>query len=67
MLIPTMASINGIFVGNRAMFARMLAAIDRHAIQPVVDRVFPFAEAAAALKHLESGAHFGKIVIEVGQ
>ena len=67
MLIPTMASINGIFVGNRAMFARMLAAIDRHAIQPVVDRIFPLAEAAAALKHLESGAHFGKIVIEVGQ
>ena len=67
MLIPTMASIDGIFVGNRAMFARMLAAIASHGIQPVVDRVFPFAEAPAALKHLESGAHFGKIVIEIGK
>lgn len=67
MLIPTMASINGIFVGNRAMFANMLAAIAAHGIEPVVDRVFPFAEAPAALAHLESGSHFGKIVIEVGQ
>jgi NADPH:quinone reductase-like Zn-dependent oxidoreductase len=49
------------------MFGRMLAAIDQHGIKPVVDRVFSFAEAPAALKHLESGAHFGKIVIEVGK
>lgn len=67
MLIPTLASIHGIFVGNRAMFASMLAAIATHGIEPVVDRVFPFAEAPAALAHMESGSHFGKIVIEVGK
>ena len=66
MLIPTLASIHGIFVGNRAMFAGMLEAIVAHRIEPVVDRVFPFAEAPAALAHLESGRHFGKIVIQVG-
>jgi NADPH:quinone reductase-like Zn-dependent oxidoreductase len=49
------------------MFGRMLAALSSQNIQPVVDRVFAFADAPAALKHLESGAHFGKIVIDVGQ
>ncbi len=65
-LIPTMASINGIFVGSRTMFANMLQAIETHGIRPVVDREFPFAEAPAALEYMRSGGHFGKIVIKVG-
>ena len=40
-------------------------AIVLHKLRPVVDRVFPFAEAGAALRHLESGAHFGKVVIKL--
>ena len=36
-----------------------------HAIKPVIDRVFPFARAADAFRHLESGAHFGKVVVAV--
>jgi NADPH:quinone reductase-like Zn-dependent oxidoreductase len=67
MLIPKAASIHGIFVGNRAMFANMLEAIARHDMHPVIDREFPFSEAAAALAHMNSGGHFGKIVIQVGQ
>jgi len=65
-LIPTLASINGIFVGSRAMFANMLKAIETHRIHPVIDREFPFADAPAALEHMRSGGHFGKIVIRVG-
>ena len=34
-------------------------------IEPVIDRVFPFAEARAAYEHLASGRHFGKVVIRV--
>jgi len=34
-------------------------------LKPVVDRVFPFSAAAAAHAYLESGAHIGKIVLEV--
>jgi NADPH:quinone reductase-like Zn-dependent oxidoreductase len=67
MLIPRAASIHGIFVGNRAMFAAMLEAISRHGIHPVIDREFSFAEAPAALAHMRSGSHFGKIVIQVGR
>jgi NADPH:quinone reductase-like Zn-dependent oxidoreductase len=55
--------VQGIFVGSRAMFEAMNRAIALHKLRPVVDRVFPFADAVAALKHLESGTHFGKVVI----
>jgi NADPH2:quinone reductase len=33
------------------------------AIKPVIDRVFPLDEAAAAHAYMESGAHKGKIVL----
>jgi NADPH:quinone reductase-like Zn-dependent oxidoreductase len=55
--------VQGIYVGSRAMFEAMNAAISLHKLRPVVDRVFPFAEAVEAYRHMESGAHFGKIVI----
>jgi NADPH:quinone reductase-like Zn-dependent oxidoreductase len=54
----------GIFVGSGEMFAAMNRAVALHALRPVIDRVFPFAEAVAALRHLESGSHFGKVVIK---
>ena len=55
--------IQGIFVGSREMFLAMLRAIELHAIHPVIDRVFSFDEAREAYRYLESGAHFGKVVI----
>jgi NADPH:quinone reductase-like Zn-dependent oxidoreductase len=56
--------LQGIFVGSGEMFAAMNRAITFHRLQPVIDRVFPFTEAVAALRHLESGSHFGKVVIK---
>jgi len=56
-------TLQGIFVGSREMFEAMNRAIALNALKPVVDRVFPFAELPQALRHMESGAHFGKIVI----
>ena len=47
------------------MFLAFNRAIEAAKLRPVVDRVFPFAEAPAALAHLESGAHFGKLVVNV--
>ena len=35
-------------------------------LKPVIDRIFPLAEAAAAHAHMESGEHVGKIVLSVG-
>jgi len=65
MLIPRLAAIHGIFVGSRQMFADMLQAIAEKHIRPVIDRQFGFDEVPAALAHMERGAHFGKIVIQV--
>ena len=59
------ATLRGIYVGSSAEFAAMNAFIERHAIKPVIDRVFPFGEAKAAYAHLKSGAHYGKVVIGV--
>lgn len=59
------AVIRGIYVGNRDMFAAMNHAISLHRLKPVIDRMFPFAEAPAAYRFQESGAHFGKVVITV--
>ncbi len=57
--------VQGIFVGSRSMFEVMNRAISVSQLHPIIDRVFPFDDAIAALKHLESGAHFGKVVIRV--
>jgi len=55
--------VHGIFVGSREMFEAMNKAIALHQMRPVVDRVFGFSEIQAALKHMESGAHFGKVCV----
>jgi NADPH:quinone reductase-like Zn-dependent oxidoreductase len=54
----------GIYVGSRAMFERLLRAIEFHRLKPVIDRVFPFVELKAALRHMESKQHFGKICLK---
>jgi NADPH:quinone reductase-like Zn-dependent oxidoreductase len=55
--------IQGIYVGSREMFEAMNRAIAVNDIHPVIDRVFAFVEAKEALRFLQSGAHFGKVVI----
>jgi NADPH:quinone reductase-like Zn-dependent oxidoreductase len=55
--------VQGIFVGSRGMFEDMNRAITLHRLRPVVDRVFPLADAREALRYMESGAHFGKVCI----
>ena len=56
--------LQGIFVGSREMFEAMNRAIEANQLKPVIDEVFAFEETPAALKFMESGAHFGKIVIK---
>ena len=65
-ILSKMSLIRGIFVGSRAMFEAMNRALTRARTNPVIDRVFPFADAPAAYRHQQSGAHFGKVVISHG-
>jgi len=58
-------STHSVAVGNRGDLERLLMAIDTMRLQPVIDRVFAFAEAPEAFRHLEGRGHFGKIVITV--
>lgn len=62
-ILGKVATINGVFVGSRVMFEALNRALSLNAVKPVIDRVFPFAEAPAAYRHLQSGSHFGKVVI----
>ena len=59
------AILNGTFVGSRAMFEHMNAAIEANAIEPVVDRVFAFEEGREAFEYQRSASLFGKVVISV--
>jgi NADPH:quinone reductase-like Zn-dependent oxidoreductase len=59
-------TVRGIFVGSRDMFEDMNRAFDLHRVRPVIDTTFGFEDFPKALRHLESGAHFGKVVIWVG-
>jgi NADPH:quinone reductase-like Zn-dependent oxidoreductase len=61
------ATVSGIYVGSRANFESMNAFIERHRIRPVIDRVYPLDEAAAAYQRMAAGEHFGKIVIDLAQ
>ncbi|MGH9361886.1 MAG: zinc-dependent alcohol dehydrogenase family protein [Thermoanaerobaculia bacterium] len=60
-----MIRVQGLLVGHRDSFEAMNRAIVHHRLRPVVDRVFPLAEARAAFEHLASGAHFGKVVVRI--
>jgi NADPH:quinone reductase-like Zn-dependent oxidoreductase len=58
-------TLHGIYVGSREMFAQMNQGIERDRLHPVIDRVFSFGETTEALRSMESGRHFGKIVIRI--
>jgi NADPH:quinone reductase-like Zn-dependent oxidoreductase len=56
--------LHGIETGSKEMFEEMNSFIESNRLKPVIDRTFAFDEARAALKYLESGAHFGKVAVK---
>jgi NADPH:quinone reductase-like Zn-dependent oxidoreductase len=59
-----LTTIRRIFVGNRASLERMVAAISRAKLRPVIDRSFAFTAARDAYAYLEAGDVFGNVVID---
>ncbi len=59
--------LQGIYVGSVEMFEAMNGAITANKLGPVIDRTFLFEQAREALRYMESGRHFGKIVIRVAE
>jgi len=56
----------GVFVGSVATTRATMALIGEHGVRPTIDRAFGFDELPAALAHLESGRHIGKVVLTDG-
>ena len=69
--VPTVAlmtrqvRLQGLTVGNRRQQIEMIRALDANDVKPVIDRTFPLQELAEAFRYEASGAHFGKICIDV--
>ncbi|MEI9935920.1 MAG: NAD(P)-dependent alcohol dehydrogenase [Pseudomonadota bacterium] len=57
--------IQGVFVGSRETFRRLLELVKEHALHPQIDRVFEFDDARAAFEYTASGRQFGKVVISL--
>jgi len=64
-LMMKSGSMVGIGVGSRAMFEDLNRAIEVNRIKPVVDKVFPFDQAAEAYRCQASGDFIGKVAIAV--
>jgi len=57
--------IYGSTMGTREDFEGVYELVASGAVRPIVDRVFPLAEAAAAHEYLEEGRQFGKVVLAI--
>lgn len=57
--------VQGIFVGSRKYFDDLNRAVSVNSLKPVIDRVFEFEDVRSALRYMQSGSHFGKIVVRI--
>lgn len=54
----------GSTMGSQDEFRALVAAVSAAKMKPVIDKVFPLAEACAAQERMEKGDQFGKIVLD---
>lgn len=66
-LLMKAVRMQGIYVGSRAMFEDLNRAIIVNGLRPVIDRTFGFGDVKGALRYMESGSHFGKIIVKIGE
>jgi zinc-binding alcohol dehydrogenase/oxidoreductase len=55
----------GTMMGSPDDFKGMLEMVNAHKIVPVIDEVFPLADAAKAIAKMENSSQFGKLVLTV--
>jgi len=58
-------AVYGSTMGTREDFEGAYELVARGVAQPIVDRVFPLEQAAAAHEYLEEGRQFGKVVLQI--
>jgi NADPH:quinone reductase-like Zn-dependent oxidoreductase len=64
-LFSRQLSLLGSYMGTKTELHTVLKLVAAGRLKPVVDRIFPLAEAAAAHSYLESGQQFGKVVLHI--
>ncbi|MCB2378346.1 zinc-binding dehydrogenase [Hymenobacter sp. BT635] len=58
-------SVLGSTMGTEQDFAAMVDLFEQHQLVPVIDQVFPLAEGETALRRMDQGQQFGKIVLKI--
>jgi len=58
-------SILGSTMGNAAEYAEIVRRLSQGELRPIVDRVFPLAQAREAYERLRKGEQLGKVVVEI--
>ncbi|WP_315787401.1 MULTISPECIES: NAD(P)-dependent alcohol dehydrogenase [unclassified Bradyrhizobium] len=66
LMVMQQQRLQGVTVGSVDDLQALANAFALHQGKPVVDRVFPFAEAREAFHYKASGAHLGKVAIAIG-
>src|SRR5712672_1009745 len=64
-LFSRQLSLLGSYMGTKSELHSVMRLVASGRFKPIVDRVFPLAEAAAAHAYLESSLQFGKVVLAV--
>jgi NADPH:quinone reductase-like Zn-dependent oxidoreductase len=64
-LFSRQLSLLGSYMGTKSELLTVMKLVGAGRFKPVVDRIFPLAEAAAAHAYLESSSQFGKVVLQV--
>jgi NADPH:quinone reductase-like Zn-dependent oxidoreductase len=64
-LFSRQLSLLGSYMGTKSELHTVMKLVAAGRLKPIVDRVFPLAEAAAAHAYLESSSQFGKVVLRV--
>jgi NADPH:quinone reductase-like Zn-dependent oxidoreductase len=64
-LFSRQLSLLGSYMGTKSELHSVMRLVASERLKPIVDRIFPLAEAAAAHMYLESSFQFGKVVLSV--
>ena len=64
-LFSRQLSLLGSYMGTKSELQTVMKLVAAGKLKPIVDRVFPLAEAAAAHAYLESSSQFGKVVLRI--
>ncbi|GHB53379.1 quinone oxidoreductase family protein [Persicitalea jodogahamensis] len=59
-------NIHGTTMGTRQEFEEMIGFVEEKEIKPIVDEVFALDDVEMALRRMEDGEQFGKIVLQIG-